>query len=151
MRMKLFLTLALLLAISLTAFTALAQVTNFTSVTLSQHLVVGGKSTMTGGLIFPVQSSTVITDFSITPTRSYIVLSSAAAYTSSTTVPVVTTTATTGQVIFLHNGNASDVLVIDGTGGTVECKANISLGASDTLTLIFNGSVWNCLAGYDNS
>lgn len=156
--MKLKLTLlALALIVLLAAFVPVLGTTNFDSVTLSGNLRVGGtanvtgKTTLTGGLVLAQQSETVTATFVITPTSPYIVMTSGAAYTSSTTTPIITTTATAGQVLILRNGNASDALVIDGTGGTVECKANVSLGASDTLTLIFNGSVWNCVAGYDNS
>lgn len=105
----------------------------------------------TGAFVLAQQSATVTATFVITPTAPYIVMTSNAAYTSSTSTPIITTTATAGQILILRNGNASDALVIDGTGGTVECKADVSLGASDTLTLIYNGSKWNCVAGYDNS
>lgn len=111
----------------------------------------GGLRVLGGAFILNQQSETVTATFVITPTSPYIVMTSDTSYTSSTTTPIITTTATAGQVLILRNGNASDALVIDGTGGTVECKANVSLGASDTLTLIFNGSAWNCVAGYDNS
>jgi len=86
----------------------------------------------------------------ITPTGTYQLLTSGAAVTTSTTTPIASGTET-GDLLILRNGNASDVITIDGTGGTVECKANVGLGASDTLTLVWNGSDWNCLANYDNS
>ena len=156
--MKLKLTLLALALLVLAAFSPILQgVTNFDSVTLSQNLRVGGtalvtgKTTLAGGLILTQQSAAVTATFIITPTAPYIVLTSTGAYTSSTTTPIITTTAAAGQVLVVRNGNASDVLIIDGVGGTVECKANVALGASDTLTLIFNGLAWNCLAGYDNS
>ena len=109
------------------------------------------KANVAGSFILSQQSEIVTATFIITPTAPYIVLSSTGAYTSSTSLPIITTTATTGQLLIIRNGNAADALVIDGTGGTVECKANVTLGASDTLTLIYNGTVWNCVAGYDNS
>jgi len=109
----------------------------------------GGLTVTAGGLTLGQQSETVTATFVITPTAPYIVITSDAAYTSDTTTPIVA--GTTGQVITIRNGNASDDLTIDGTGGTVECKGDVALGASDTLTLIYNGSDWNCLAGYDNS
>lgn len=87
----------------------------------------------------------------ITPTGSYQLLTSAAWVTSSTTTPIETTGIETGDLLILRNANASDNITVDGTGGTVECKADVVLGASDTVTLIYNGSEWNCLANYDNS
>ena len=111
----------------------------------------GAAITLNYGLILAPQSETVTATFELVPTSSYIVMTSSAAFTSSATSPITTTGATTGQLLILRNGNASDALIIDGTGGTVECKANVSLGASDTLSLIYNGAEWNCLSGYDNS
>lgn len=111
----------------------------------------GAIMTTDGSWLLAQQSEAITGGFSITPESPYIVLTSSVVATSSTSTPVVTTTATAGQIIILRNGNASNAITIDGVGGTVECKANVALGASDTLTLIFNGSDWNCLAGYDNS
>lgn len=111
----------------------------------------GNSMTVAGDWILAQQSETVTGSFSITPESPYIVLSSSLAITSSTTAPITTTGMTAGQMVILRNGNASDAIIIDGTGGTVECKANVTLGASDTLTLIFNGTDWNCVSSYDNS
>lgn len=112
----------------------------------------GSTLDMGGALVLSQQSETVTAGFSLTPTSPYVVLSSSAVVTSSTATGIVTTTATAGQVVILRNGNASNAIVIDGTGGTVECKANVSLGAGDTLTLIYNGAGdWNCVSSYDNS
>jgi hypothetical protein len=80
--------------------------------------------------------------------------------------PVTSTTSTAGQAasdiaaptddtigkqIVLHNINASQVITFDGAGSTVECKADVALGAGDTATLLWNGDDWNCLSVYDNS
>jgi len=97
------------------------------------------------------QAFTLVDGNPITPTSTYVVLSSTGAATTSTTVPVVAAGHGAGELLILRNDNASDVITIDGTGGTVECKANVALGADDTLTLIYNGAAWNCVAGYDNS
>jgi len=113
--------------------------------------IVGGALIASGGIRLTAQAETVTATWVLTPTASYIVMTSSAEYTSSTTTPIITTTATAGDVVILRNGNASDALNIDGVGGTVECKANVAIGASDTLTLIFNGSDWNCVSSYDNS
>ncbi len=113
----------------------------------------GGFNLISGPLIYGVQTSSVTATFVITPTAQYIVMSSTSAFTSSTTTPIITTTATSGQVVILHNSNASDALIVDGTGGTIECGANVSLGADDMLTLIYNATdlVWHCQAYRDNS
>jgi hypothetical protein len=58
---------------------------------------------------------------------------------------------TIGKLLIVHNINATNVITIDGTGATVECKANVVLAPADTLILIWNGTDWNCLSGYDNS
>lgn len=98
------------------------------------------------------QTATVTTSFVITPVRSNIVLSSTGAATSSTTTGIITTTAKAGNIVILRNSNASAALVLDGTGGTIECGANISLGAQDSVWLMYDGSskVWRCIALRDN-
>lgn len=98
------------------------------------------------------QAATVTTTFIITPTRSNIVLSSTGAATSSTSTPIITTSARAGDLLIIRNSNASAALVVDGTGGTVECGANISLGAQDSMTVIYDasGQVWRCVAVRDN-
>jgi hypothetical protein len=58
---------------------------------------------------------------------------------------------TIGKLLIVHNINATNVITVDGTGATVECKANVVLAPQDTLTLLWNGSDWICLSGYDNS
>ncbi|MFH1484742.1 MAG: hypothetical protein ABIH46_01605 [Chloroflexota bacterium] len=56
----------------------------------------------------------------------------------------------TGQLLILVMEGAGDITV-DGTGGNVECKANVTLDTGDTLTLIWDGADWRCLSNYDNS
>jgi hypothetical protein len=56
----------------------------------------------------------------------------------------------TGQLLILVN-EGSDNITVDGTGGNVECKANVVLDDDDTLTLMWNGADWICLSNYDNS
>lgn len=98
------------------------------------------------------QALAVTGTFIITPTRSNIILSSTVAATSSTSTPVITTSARAGDVLIIRNANASNALVMDGTGGTVECGANVSLGAQDSLALLYDASsrVWRCWAVRDN-
>jgi hypothetical protein len=147
------LAVSILTGLSLTAFAPPKQEpTGFDNVALTGDLRVADDTTLLGSLILPQQSATVTGSFTIAPTASYIVLSSSLAVTSSATSAITTTGATSGQVIFVRNDNASDVIIIDGTGGTVECKADIALGFDDVQSFIYNGAVWNCLAGKaDNS
>ena len=77
-------------------------------------------------------------------------ISSASSVTCSTTT-CITAGTQDGQLLILQNVNASDTITIDGTGGGVECKSDITLGAKDTLGLIWNGAAWYCLFNYDNS
>lgn len=92
----------------------------------------------------------VTAGMTITPTGTYQSLTSDGAKTCSTTTCIANGT-TAGDLLILRNANASDVITIDGTGGNVECKTDKALGAQDTLTLIWNGSDWVCLALSDNS
>lgn len=113
----------------------------------------GGVTLGAGDLVLSEQTEAVTATFIITPTGIIIRLSSTLEVTSSTSTPVITTTATDNQVIMLSNENASDVIHLDGTGGTVECKANVDLGAGDIATLIYDSGskVWNCQSVHDNS
>lgn len=86
----------------------------------------------------------------ITPTGTYQPITSTAAITCSTSCCVISGTRT-GDILILRNANASNAIKIDGTGGNVECKSDVTLGAGDILWLIWNGTDWNCLSGYDNS
>jgi hypothetical protein len=118
---------------------AQSNVTDFDSVTLS------------GKLRLRPQTVTITGSFIITPTRSNIVLSSSLAVTSSTTVAIITSTAGAGDVLLIRNDNASDAIVLDGAGGTLECGANITLGADDIVTVLYDGAgKWRCTALRDN-
>lgn len=87
----------------------------------------------------------------ITPTGSYQPLTSAAAGAACSTTNCLASGGETGDLLILHNINATGVITLDGTGGTIECKADVNLDAGDTISFIWNGSAWNCLANYDNS
>ena len=86
----------------------------------------------------------------IVPTGTYQPITSAAGVTCNTTT-CITAGTFMGQLLILVNENASDTITIDGTGGNVECKSDVVLGAQDSLTLLWNGADWICLSGYDNS
>jgi hypothetical protein len=108
------------------------------------------------GDVYLTSATQVVTVGStIIPTSNYMVLTSSVASTLDATNSITTsasgTTFTVGRLLILRNGNASDAITVDGTGGSVECKANVALGAGDTLILIFDGTDWRCLSGYDNS
>lgn len=97
------------------------------------------------------QALSITASYTITPTASYVILTSTQEVTSDTTLPIATSGIPTGTWLLLRNGNASSPINLDGTGGTVECKADIAMGASDVVELIFNGTAWNCIAVRDNS
>jgi hypothetical protein len=86
----------------------------------------------------------------IVATGTYQPLTSSGSVTTSTSTPIAVGTKI-GQLLILVNENASDTITVDGTGGTVECKSDVVLGAQDTLFLLWNGADWICISGYDNS
>lgn len=135
------------------------------SLNVDGALSVDGATALSGGVVGDVTGNVLADDWLsisaqtaisvtagaiITPTGTYQPLTSAAPVTTSTTTAVANG-AVTGRLLILRNANAADAITIDGTGGNVECKANVALGAGDTLTLIWNGTDWNCISSYDNS
>jgi hypothetical protein len=92
----------------------------------------------------------VVASLPITPTGTYQPLSSAASVATDTT-SAIADGGETGDLLILRNINASDTITVDGVGGNVECKADIVMGAGDTIGLIWNGADWNCLYVRDNS
>lgn len=139
--------------------------TNVFEVDNSGNTIITGTTTAVGNATFsavvavgtwlnltPGTSITLTGDATITPNGTYQPLTSASAVTCSTTTCVADGTRD-GDLLIILNDNASDEITIDGTGGNVECKANVVLGAGDTLTLIWNDgdSNWYCLSTYDNS
>lgn len=124
--------------------------------TITSDLSVGDDAAITddlaiGGWVGIAASTTISLTAGgiITPTGTYVPLTSAAAVTTSTSTAIANGT-TAGDLLVLRNANASDAITIDGAGGNVECGANIALGANDVLTLFWNGSDWTCLALRDN-
>lgn len=92
----------------------------------------------------------VVASLPITPTGLYQPITSGALAVVVSPIAAPTDD-TIGKRLVLHNINASQAITIDGTGTTVECKADIVLGAQDTLELLWNGDDWICLTNYDNS
>jgi hypothetical protein len=102
--------------------------------------------------ITPGTSITLTDGATLTSNGTFQPLTSASAVTTSATTSIADG-ARDGDLLILINDNASDVINVDGTGANVECKANVALGAGDTLALIWNDgkSNWYCLSNYDNS
>jgi len=124
---------------------------NPADLTTTDDIVVGDDLTVAGLVSIGAQTAISVTAGAvITPTGSLQPLTSAAAVTCSTT-RCIENGATTGDILILKNDNAADAITIDGTGGNVECKADVVLGAGDTIILIWGGSDWYCLSVYDNS
>lgn len=121
------------------------------TVTAGDVAVVGGQLDVGKWVNLSAQTAISVTAAStITPVGTYQQLTSGSAVTTSTSTAIANGTET-GDVLVLINNNASDTITIDGTGGNVECKTDKVLGAKDTLTLIWGGSDWYCLAISDNS
>lgn len=115
-----------------------------------EDLYVEGTLESAADVIMGAQTTfSVVQGVPITPTGMYQPL------TSSPVSPDLTSDiaagTTIGEMLVLHNINATRIITVDGTGGTVECKANISLAAQDTLMLFWNGTDWVCLSSFDNS
>lgn len=113
-----------------------------------------GTTELAGDVIVGAQTSisVVLGGVPITPTGMYQPIISAVETTGATVNDVgAPADDTTGKLLILHNINATQVITIDGTGGTVECKSNVALAAQDTLVLLWNGTNWICLSTYDNS
>jgi hypothetical protein len=113
--------------------------------------VAAGDVFLSNGWVNLAANTFIVTDtLPITPTGTFMSLSSTTAAACSTSNCIEDGT-TVGDLLILQNTNASDAITIDGTGGNVECKADVILGAQDTLWLMWNGDDWICLATYDNS
>lgn len=106
-------------------------------------------------VIMGVQSTiSVVFGIPITPTGWYQPIQSAdhGAGDGQVVTPIAAPSGdTNGTRLLLYNINASQVITIDGTGTTVECKADIVLAPTDTLELFWNGDDWKCISNYDNS
>jgi len=100
----------------------------------------------------PVTAISLTADGIITPTGTYQPLTSATAVTCSTSL-CIADGSRGGDLLILVNQNASDVITIDGTGGNVECKADIAMGSGDIVTLVWDAVLdnWYCVSSRDNS
>ena len=135
-----------------------SSVTGFTSVNVEQDLAVGDDLTALDAAIGDLTAddwliltpSTVISVTSggiITPTGTLQPLTSGGAVTTSTSTAIANGT-TSGQLLILHNKNATDAITIDGTGANVECGGNQAIGPTDTLVLHWQTDDWECVAKF---
>lgn len=119
---------------------ALAGETGFDSLAVGRWLQVEKQSALTVSAGAP-----------ITPTGSYMPITSGVTpLTTSTTIPVVAGT-DAGQVLILHNTNVTATITVDGTGGTVECGADVALVGGDVVSLMWDGADWRCTGFRDNT
>lgn len=131
-------------------------INNASPTTLGSTLGVTGLSTFTGGATVaafgafaPAATVAVGAGATITPLGSNQPITSTASITTSTSEAIADGTVA-GQLLILRNANASDTITVDGTGGNVECKSDVVLGAQDTMMLLWNGADWVCLSTRDN-
>lgn len=133
-------------------------VTGFTSVNVSDDLEVGDDLTVTDAtledatigdwlILSPSTTISVTSGGIITPTGTLQPLTSGGAVTTSTSTAIANGT-TSGQLLILHNKNASDAITIDGAGANVECGGNQAIGATDTLVLHWQTDDWECVAKF---
>lgn len=133
-------------------------VTGFTSVNVTDDLAVGDDLTALDGTIGDLTAddwliltpSTVISVTSggiITPTGTLQGLTSASAVTTSTSTAIANGT-TSGQLLILHNKNATDAITVDGAGANVECGGNQAIGPTDHLVLQWQTDDWECVAKF---
>lgn len=129
------------------------NVTGFTSVNVEQDLAVGDDTTLVDATVgdwFGITPSTTISVTAgaiITPTGTLQPLTSGSAVTTSTSTAIANGT-TSGQLLILHNKNASDAITIDGAGANVECGGNQAIGPTDTLVLHWQTDDWECVAKF---
>ena len=129
------------------------NVTGFTSVNVEQDLAVGDDTTLADATVddwFGITPSTTISVTAgsiITPTGTLQPLTSGSAVTTSTSTAIANGT-TSGQLLILHNKNATDAITIDGAGANVECGGNQAIGPTDTLVLHWQTDDWECVAKF---
>lgn len=159
--------IAALLLAALLSLPVLAQVSNFTSVTLSGDLIVGDDATVTDSLstadiavsddatvtddlttadLYLTQQSTQTIGYqgTITPTGTYHQIAASAARGTSSVAGV----STAGRVITLINVGAQTITLTD--TGTLKLSGNAALGQYDSLVLISDGTNWIQVSKTDN-
>jgi len=137
-------------SLSVSGEASVADLTASDDITATDDLIANDLS-VTDWLQIDAQTAISVTAGAIiTPTGTYQPLESASAVTCSTST-CVADGATAGDLLILINTNASDAITIDGTGANVECASDIAMAAGETITLLWDGTDWQCLANFDKS
>jgi len=99
-------------------------------------------STVTIGNFYSLdkQSISVYSSYTITPTKSYALLTSSSATTLNTTT-AIQDGSVEGQVLILMGTSDTNTITINDDANTI-LGANRTLGLNDTMMLIWNGSDW---------
>lgn len=130
--------IAAVLVTLLVSLPALAQTlyTNFDNVWVTADVTIGDDLTVTGDVInTPATAIAVTSGGTVTPTSSYVALSSAG--TVGTSAIAV---GTAGKLIYLVNTTNTTITFTD--TGTLKLAGNAALGQYDTLTLRSDGTNW---------
>ena len=121
-----------------TTSTLTGNVTTGADVSVGDDLAVVDDTTFTGNIIgAPATVQVIAQDTVINADNSYQPISSTAA---TSTANIVTDTSTAGQWITLVNVGSQTITLTD--TGTLKLSANLALGASDSVRLIFDGTNW---------
>lgn len=114
------------------------------SATIGNDLAVTDDATIGSDLLATKQTSlTVTSGGTITPTGTYQLITSAGAVGTSSIAGC-----TSGRVLVLANSGSNTITLTD--TGTLKLGGNAALGATDTLTLICDGTNWNQVSKADN-
>jgi hypothetical protein len=120
------------------------------STTPAAKLDVQGNAMVRGFLTKRSTAITVTSGATLTPTSSYVQLSSSGPFTLSATTAIADGT-TAGDTLVLHNINAISTITIPNAANTALAGAtSLTLGPRDTLTLIWDGADWVETARSDN-
>ena len=114
------------------------------SASIGNDLAVTDDATIGSDLITTKQTAVTVTSGStITPTGTYQLITSAGAVGTSSVGGC-----TSGRVLVLANSGSNTITLTD--TGTLKLGGNAALGATDTLTLVCDGTNWNQLSKADN-
>jgi hypothetical protein len=114
------------------------------SASLGNDLSVADDATIGSDLITSKQTAVTVTSGgTITPTGTYQLLTSASTVGTSSVAGC-----TSGRVLVLANSGSNTITLTD--TGTLKLGGNAALGATDTLTLICDGTNWNQVSKADN-
>lgn len=119
--------------------------------TVGDDAAVTGDATISGYTIFGQATVfELVAGGAITPTSTYMPITSTAAVTTSTTTAIVSGTIE-GTLLVLCNENASAAIIIDdGANTALGGNKTLTGGQSDCLTLMWDGTDW-CAIGYNDN